>query len=86
MPRLIVCRTDHAILAAIALFACMFVPRVAEPALCIFDGYLIFWLALKAPASALSRLTNRHNISYSLYLYTWPIQSARVYFNRDMSP
>ncbi|HEY9216124.1 MAG TPA: acyltransferase [Ancylobacter sp.] len=82
----IVYRTDHAVLAAIALVACMFVPRVAEPALYIFGGYLIFWLALVVKASPLSGITTEHDISYGLYLYTWPIQSTLVFFYKDISP
>jgi peptidoglycan/LPS O-acetylase OafA/YrhL len=82
----IVYRNGYAIFAAIALIACMFVPGVAEPALCIFGGYLIFWLALVAKASPLSRLTTEHDISYGLYLYTWPIQSVLVFFDRNISP
>jgi peptidoglycan/LPS O-acetylase OafA/YrhL len=82
----IVLRMTYAIVAMIALVACMFVTRLAEPALYSLGGYLIFWLALKAPASPLSRLTTNHDISYGLYLYAWPIQSALVFFDRDISP
>jgi peptidoglycan/LPS O-acetylase OafA/YrhL len=82
----IVFRASYALFAALALVGCMFVKGVAEPALCIFGGYLVFWLALIVPASPLSRLTNRHDISYGLYLYTWPIQSTLVFVDRDISP
>jgi peptidoglycan/LPS O-acetylase OafA/YrhL len=82
----IVFRASYVLFAATLLVGCMFITRVAEPALCIFGGYLIFWLALVVRPSVFSRITTENDISYGLYLYSWPVQSALVFFHRDISP
>jgi peptidoglycan/LPS O-acetylase OafA/YrhL len=79
-------KPTHVAFAAAVLFFCMFVPRLAEPILFIFGGYLIFWLALVVSPTILSRLTTQYDISYGLYLYAWPIQSTFVFFRPGLSP
>ncbi|WP_426441702.1 acyltransferase family protein [Bradyrhizobium genosp. P] len=78
-------RTAYVAFAATVLFFCMFVPRLAEPVLFIFGGYLIFWLAFVVSPIALRGLTTRYDISYGLYLYAWPIQSMFVFFRPGLS-
>ncbi len=65
--------------ALIVLFLCLFSPWLAEPALAMLGGYLVFWFAFKAPLRPLSRLL-RDDISYGVYLYAWPIQSLVIFW------
>lgn len=65
--------------AGLALIAGLFIGSVAETAFAIFGAYLIFWYALKVRVSPLSRIANRADLSYGLYLYAWPIQSLMVW-------
>jgi peptidoglycan/LPS O-acetylase OafA/YrhL len=68
-----------ALAALLALSLCLFSPWLAEPALAILGGYLVFWFAFKAPLRPISRLL-RDDISYGVYLYAWPIQSLVIYW------
>lgn len=79
-------RSGYVIFAAVVLLGGMRVPRLAEPMLLVFGGYLIFWLALVVRPSPMSRVTTENDISYGLYLYTWPIQSTLVFFHPGISP
>jgi peptidoglycan/LPS O-acetylase OafA/YrhL len=70
---------------AILIFL-MFSQRFAEPAFMILGGYLIFWFALKAPVLPISRLDNKIDPSYGLYLYAWPVQNLIIWNFRDINP
>jgi peptidoglycan/LPS O-acetylase OafA/YrhL len=76
----------YAIAALMALLAAMFIPPLAETAYAILGGYLIFFAAFHLPTSRLSTITIRHDVSYGLYLFAWPIQNAFIWYYRDISP
>jgi peptidoglycan/LPS O-acetylase OafA/YrhL len=71
-----------AVVAAILLIVTMFSSTLAETSFAICGGYVIFWLALKMRVLGVSRVANRTDISYGLYLYAWPIQSLIVWSNK----
>ena len=58
----------------------------AELSFCIFGGYLIFWFAFKVSVLRISRLANKSDLSYGLYLYAWPVQSLIIWYYLDMNP
>lgn len=62
------------LLAAAALAMCLSIPGVADAGVGVFGGYLIFGVATLARDGPLSRINNRDDISYGLYLYGWPIE------------
>lgn len=77
----------HLIIAAVALFVLMFTTwNVAELAVAIFGGYLMFWFALRGSLPWLSRIGRNVDISYGLYLYAWPVQNLIVQRWSGISP
>lgn len=75
-----------AALSAALLLPLMCSSLLAEPAFAALGGYLIFWFAFAVPQTALSRMTERTDISYGLYLYAWPVQSLLVLYVPGISP
>jgi peptidoglycan/LPS O-acetylase OafA/YrhL len=74
-----------ALAAAVALFVLMFFKPVAEAALAILGGYLVFWLARVEVLKPLSaRLQD--DVSYGLYLYAWPVSNLLIYYGVTRSP
>ena len=71
---------------SIALLLLMFRHEIAEAALCILGGYIIFWYAFKAKVTPLSRATNSTDLSYGVYLYAWPVQNTFIYLNPEINP
>jgi peptidoglycan/LPS O-acetylase OafA/YrhL len=70
-------RTNAAI-AALMLIICLFFRNVAEPGFAGFGSYLIFWFALHVHPLKISKLLNKTDISYGMYLYASPIQKVFV--------
>ena len=72
--------------AALALAAAMTSKLSAEAGYATAGGYLIFWFAHRVPVLWLSRLDNRADISYGLYLYGWPVQAMLVWYVPGLGP
>jgi peptidoglycan/LPS O-acetylase OafA/YrhL len=58
----------------VGLSVVLFSNRLAEIGVATFGGYLIFWLAFVIRSGAISRIVQKMDISYGVYLYAWPIQ------------
>lgn len=72
--------------AGVLLVAFMFSQRLADAAFAVFGTYLILWFALKVRLSGASRIGNKTDISYGLYLYAWPIQNLLIWMDRGIDP
>ena len=75
-----------AVASAILLIPAMFSWHMAEAAVAVFGGYLIFWFAFKVPPIHLGRLTRTDDISYGVYLYGWPAQTLIIWNFRTINP
>jgi peptidoglycan/LPS O-acetylase OafA/YrhL len=81
----IVYRHAYALLVGLCLAPLMFT-RFAELAFTLLGGYLIFWFAFKVPSRLLSRVGDKIDLSYGVYLYAWPIQSILIWKAHLNSP
>lgn len=75
-------RARYAALATPLLVALMFVPQLAETALILLGGYILFWVAFKATWKPLLTINAKDDISYGIYLYAWPIGALLIWFWR----
>jgi peptidoglycan/LPS O-acetylase OafA/YrhL len=66
-----------AVLAGIFVFA----PAIAEFALVVCGGYLMFYLG-QMHLPSLSWMSRFPDISYGIYLYGWPVESLWIWFHR----
>lgn len=64
-------RTSLALLSSGLLMACFFSHTLAEPAVAILGGYLLFFAGSR-DAAVSAHLGKFPDISYGLYLYGWP--------------
>ena len=68
-----------ALISAGALFGCMFVPGLAEPAVATFGAYLVFAFA-RSNTGFISQINDRNDISYGVYLYAWPVEKLLIWY------
>jgi peptidoglycan/LPS O-acetylase OafA/YrhL len=52
-------------------------------AIAVFGGYLLFWLALKARTASWSKLANKTDLSYAIYLYGWPVTCLIIWYRHE---
>jgi peptidoglycan/LPS O-acetylase OafA/YrhL len=80
----IVLRGRYAAVAAVPLLGLMFMPQVAETALILLGGYILFWVAFKVSWKPLLTINAKDDISYGVYLYAWPIGALLIWYWRDI--
>ena len=59
---------------------------LAEPALLVLGGYLLFNFALNFKHPIMNRIGSKTDLSYGVYLYAWPIQILIILSNPNISP
>jgi len=72
-----------AALAVPVLIGLMFT-RVAETALLLLGGYILFWVAFKARWKPLLTINAKDDISYGIYLYAWPVGALLIWWWRSI--
>jgi peptidoglycan/LPS O-acetylase OafA/YrhL len=75
-----------AALSAIALVILMFSSRLAEAALSVLGGYLLFWSAFNLKWRSIAAIGHKVDISYGVYLYAWPVQKLLIWVSPEISP
>jgi peptidoglycan/LPS O-acetylase OafA/YrhL len=75
-----------AILAVCGLMVLLFSPRLAEAALSILGGYLLFWFAFNVKSPTLAAVGQKMDLSYGVYLYAWPVQKLIIWLDPGISP
>lgn len=73
-------RASGALVAVILLAACLSSGPAAEPGLAVFGGYVIFYLADAEFMQPLQSINNKNDISYGIYLYSWPIEKLILWY------
>jgi peptidoglycan/LPS O-acetylase OafA/YrhL len=69
-----------AALCGAATVCLQFVPLLAEPALIIFGGYVLFWAVFDLDWKPLRTLNAKNDISYGVYLYAWPTGALLIWY------
>lgn len=64
-------RRDLAAIALLLAIALLFSKVLAEPGVCLFWGYAVFFYAMAG--RSLLRFNHLPDVSYGVYLYAWPI-------------
>jgi peptidoglycan/LPS O-acetylase OafA/YrhL len=72
--------------AGLALLPLMFSMRLAEAAVAILGGYILFWFAFNVRSERLSTIGADVDISYGVYLYAWPVQKILTWWYPKISP
>jgi len=73
----------YAWISLLVFLALLFVKPFAEPALCVFWGYAIFYYAIAG--KALLGFNRFPDVSYGVYLYAWPINKILLWYYPAMN-
>jgi peptidoglycan/LPS O-acetylase OafA/YrhL len=71
--------------AAAILFVCMFSWRLSEMAIVLAAPFVLFYLAFK-PIPAIAGFNKLPDLSYGVYLYSFPIQALILWYVPSISP
>lgn len=72
--------------AGVVWVGLMFSPLLAEPAVAVLGGYVLFWFAFNVKAPRLAAIGRKTDLSYGAYLYAWPIQKVLIWTMPGISP
>jgi peptidoglycan/LPS O-acetylase OafA/YrhL len=75
-----------AVLAGSGLIVLMFSSLLAEAAVAILGGYVLFWFAFNVRSPTLAGIGHKVDLSYGMYLYAWPVQKLLIWLNPGISP
>jgi peptidoglycan/LPS O-acetylase OafA/YrhL len=70
----------------VALVVLMFYSLLAEAALAILGGYVLFWFAFNVRSKNLGAIGRNVDLSYGIYLYAWPVQKLLIWYDPAISP
>lgn len=59
---------------------------VAESALIVFGGYLMFYFAFAFKNNVIQNINVKNDISYGVYIYAWPVQALLIRSYSDINP
>lgn len=60
--------------AMAALLLGTLTPHLQNLTIALFGGYIVFWLAFGMSQWVISRMGDKTDLSYGIYLYAWPVQ------------
>src|SRR5436305_12963454 len=75
-----------AAVGSLSLAGLMFSRHLAEPAVAIVGGYIVFWFAFNVQSKSLASIGKRVDLSYGVYLYAWPVQKIFIQISPSISP
>lgn len=73
-------RRHYAVAAFVCLCLTLLDSRFAALGLGIFGSYVLLAVAALGSGTILSKINNRNDISYGVYLYAWPIEKTLLWF------
>jgi peptidoglycan/LPS O-acetylase OafA/YrhL len=79
----IVFRQWLAALAVLCLIISLSIGRVAVPGVILAGSYLVFYVA-SINKGIITRINNKNDVSYGLYLYAWPVGKLIFWFIPDV--
>ncbi|UZF95860.1 acyltransferase family protein [Bosea sp. NBC_00550] len=80
----IIFKLKYVLISTAALALCLFVDRLAHFGVAIFGAYILFSIS-NIKNRTLSKINNKNDISYGVYLYAWPTTKVILLISPHMS-
>ena len=77
-------RLPYALIALPIWFGLQFNQATAEIALMTAGAYILFYVATRKADNFIGRFTEKTDLSYGIYLYSYPIQQLILWWDRDI--